>query len=262
MTSPTTRTSIPPTRSNAWTASPARCPATVRRDPHFARRTSCGGASPQPGCPIGTGSISPVRSSRMQRSSVMPTGTSSSPTATAPPRRSADFSSSLHGESVEAYPASDALCNALQVLNHLQDCGDDYRTLNRVYLPEDWLAEGGVEVEELGGPRSSAALRSVIDRCLDATVLLLASAELLPARLRNVRFAMEAAAIVSIAKQLGRELRRRDPLAERVELTRSRFGICCALGIGRVLLRRTFVRLRPAAAHRSRLGVPDGRRHP
>ena len=41
----------------------------------------------------------------------------------------------LHGESPLAYPASDALCNALQVLNHLQDCGDDYKALNRVYLP-------------------------------------------------------------------------------------------------------------------------------
>ena len=38
----------------------------------------------------------------------------------------------LHGESKNAYPASDALCNALQVLNHLQDCQEDYRALDRV----------------------------------------------------------------------------------------------------------------------------------
>ena len=75
----------------------------------------------------------------------------------------------LHGESREAYPASDALCNALQVLNHLQDCGDDYRALNRVYLPQDWMAEAGVGVEVLGGKRSPAALRRVLDRCLDAS---------------------------------------------------------------------------------------------
>ena len=145
----------------------------------------------------------------------------------------------LHGESVEAYPASDALCNALQVLNHLQDCGDDYRKLNRVYLPQDWLAGSGVDVEELGGGRCSAALRSVFDRCLDATERLLALAGLLPGQLRNVRFAMEAAAIVAIACKLGRELRQRDPLAERVVLTRAQFGACCFFGIGRVLFRRT-----------------------
>ena len=33
----------------------------------------------------------------------------------------------LHGEDRATWPANDALCSALQVLNHLQDCGDDYR---------------------------------------------------------------------------------------------------------------------------------------
>src|SRR5438132_14141888 len=37
----------------------------------------------------------------------------------------------LHGESLAAWPASDALCAALQVLNHLQDCAADYRDLDR-----------------------------------------------------------------------------------------------------------------------------------
>ena len=43
----------------------------------------------------------------------------------------------LHGESRDTWPASDALCSALQVLNHLQDCAEDYRNLDRVYLPLD-----------------------------------------------------------------------------------------------------------------------------
>ncbi|MBT4769608.1 MAG: squalene/phytoene synthase family protein, partial [Rhodospirillaceae bacterium] len=33
----------------------------------------------------------------------------------------------LHGESPDTYPASNALCNALQILNHLQDCQKDFR---------------------------------------------------------------------------------------------------------------------------------------
>ena len=168
----------------------------------------------------------------------------------------------LHGESAEAYPASDALCNSLQVLNHLQDCADDYRMLNRVYLPEDWLAAVRTDVEALDGARSSSALRSVLDRCLDATDGLLATAGRLPGQLRDRRFAMEAAAIVAIAGKLARELRRRDPLAERVALTKAQFGACCALGIGRVLVARTLGRLRPAADHRPRLGAPAGRRTP
>ena len=40
------------------------------------------------------------------------------------------------------WPANDALCAALQVINHLQDCGKDYRELNRVYIPEPLLAGG------------------------------------------------------------------------------------------------------------------------
>src|SRR3954447_22008171 len=49
----------------------------------------------------------------------------------------------LHGEDGDTWPASDALCSALQVLNHLQYCADDYRDLDRVYLPLDDLASQG-----------------------------------------------------------------------------------------------------------------------
>ena len=144
----------------------------------------------------------------------------------------------LHGEPVTAYPASDALCNALQVLNHLQDCRDDYQTLNRVYLPQNWMIEAGIGAEVLGDGRSTPALRQVLDLCLDATDDLLTLADHLPGQLRNVRFAMEAAAIVAIAKRLSAELRRRDPLAEQVVLTGAQFAACCACGIGRVMLQR------------------------
>src|SRR5919107_1411517 len=40
----------------------------------------------------------------------------------------------VHGESRATWPASDALCAALQVINHVQDCGADYRALDRVYI--------------------------------------------------------------------------------------------------------------------------------
>ena len=166
----------------------------------------------------------------------------------------------LHGESADAYPASDALCNALQVLNHLQDCGDDYRALDRVYLPQDWMAEAGVGVEALAAGRSSTALRQVLDRCLDATDGLVAAAADLPGRFRDLRFAIEAAVIVAIAGRLSRALRRRDPLAERVVLTKPQFAACGARGIGHVVLRRALRRFRPAEALRSRIGPPAGNR--
>jgi squalene synthase HpnC len=136
----------------------------------------------------------------------------------------------LHGESREGYPANDALCNALQVLNHLQDCGDDYRALDRVYLPGDWMAAEGVTVEALDAPALSPGLRRVVDRCLDATDELIVLARTLPGRLESRRLAMESAAIVTIAARLSTHLRRRDPLAQRVALSKPEYLWCCVKG--------------------------------
>src|SRR5947208_16338436 len=79
----------------------------------------------------------------------------------------------LHGESRTTWPASDALCSALQVLNHLQDCADDYRRLDRVYLPLEDLAADGAEVDALAAGVSSASLRRVLDRLVDRTAVLI-----------------------------------------------------------------------------------------
>jgi len=144
----------------------------------------------------------------------------------------------LHGEDRAGWTASDALCNALQVLNHLQDCQDDYRQLNRVYLPEAWLAEAGARVEELDGPAAGAGMRRVLDRCLDGTDRLIATARTLPGQLRDRRLAMESAVIVAIARRLSRLLRRQDPLARRVQLSKPQFLDCAVRGVGRVLLGR------------------------
>jgi phytoene/squalene synthetase len=143
----------------------------------------------------------------------------------------------LHGESADAYPASDALCNALQILNHLQDCQDDHATLDRVYLPGDWMAQAGVDVSALTAPAASAGLRCVLDQCLDATEALLDIARGLPSHLRNTRFAVEAAMIVRIARRLAVELRRRDPLAERVVLHRFAYMGCGVAGLWDALRR-------------------------
>src|SRR6185312_17187302 len=40
----------------------------------------------------------------------------------------------VHGEDPATWPANDALCAALQIINHLQDCAKDYQELDRVYI--------------------------------------------------------------------------------------------------------------------------------
>ena len=64
----------------------------------------------------------------------------------------------VHGESRALWPANDALCAALQIINHLQDCGKDYRDLDRVYIPLDAFAEAGATVDALGAERATPAL--------------------------------------------------------------------------------------------------------
>jgi squalene synthase HpnC len=160
----------------------------------------------------------------------------------------------LHGESRAGYPASDALCNALQVLNHLQDCQDDYRQLNRVYLPQDWLQAAKTTVEELNAPRSSAGMRAVIDRCLESTDRLIVLARMLPGQLTSRHLAMESAVIVRIAEKLSTLLRRRDPLGMRVKLSKPAFLGCGLHGILHGLLTK-----RPAAASTA-VAAPSGQR--
>lgn len=136
----------------------------------------------------------------------------------------------LHGGSREGYGPADALCNALQVINHLQDCQEDFRVLDRVYLPVDWMAEAGTSVEALDETAASPALRQVLDRTLDGVAALLDEAASLPAGLRSRRLAMESGAILDIAWTLMGRLRREDPLAGRIALSKAHYVLCCARG--------------------------------
>ena len=72
----------------------------------------------------------------------------------------------VHGEPRSTWPANDALCAALQIINHLQDCGEDYRNLDRVYLPLDLLAAMAPGSRQLDGPRRGAAAARLLQRHL------------------------------------------------------------------------------------------------
>ena len=125
----------------------------------------------------------------------------------------------LHGESRATWPAADALCSSLQVINHLQDCKPDYLRLDRVYLPEELFAAAGAGIPDLAGDRAGPGLRQVLDRCLDAVERLNREARALPRLIRGRRMRLEAAVIVEIAHRLAALLRRSDPIAARVVLS-------------------------------------------
>ena len=137
----------------------------------------------------------------------------------------------LHGEARDAWPPSDALCAALQVLNHLQDCADDYRALDRVYLPLDDLGHAGCTPAALAAPQASAGLRRAIDTLLDRTDGLIVAARALPGRVAATGLRWESAVIVALAARLARRLRNGDPLARRVKLGKADFAAALAIGI-------------------------------
>ncbi len=141
----------------------------------------------------------------------------------------------LHGESRDAWAASDALCSALQVLNHLQDCAADYRRLDRVYLPLSELAAAGVGVEALNDRACSPRLRRVLDQLLDHTAELVEAARALPGRVAAPGLRCECAIIVELAARLLRHLRCGDPLAARVGLGKTDFLAAFLLGLPRGL---------------------------
>lgn len=124
------------------------------------------------------------------------------------------FMLDVHGESRACWPASDALCAALQVINHLQDCGKDYRALDRVYIPAETLAETGAQVADLGAERSTPALRAAIIALVSKTRRLLAQSTDFAAMIVDRRLAAEVAIIQRLALSLCDRLEKRDPLSE------------------------------------------------
>jgi len=123
----------------------------------------------------------------------------------------------IHGEN-KGYEASDALCTALQILNHLQDCQKDFRALNRIYLPQSFLTKGQRYEYLLDQPQAKAPLRRVFDQCLERVEGLLTEARPLPDQIKNRRLRYQAKATYLCALALAGRLRRQDPLAKRVEL--------------------------------------------
>jgi squalene synthase HpnC len=126
----------------------------------------------------------------------------------------------VHGESRATWDASDPLCSALQVINHLQDCGRDYRALDRVYVPLDSIAQHGTSVEALAAPRAAPELRACLQAVARRSESLLPQAAQLPRLVRDTRLGAETAVIVAVARKLTAWLLERDPLSERVHLNR------------------------------------------
>ncbi len=137
----------------------------------------------------------------------------------------------LHGEDAAGYPYSDALCTVLQILNHLQDFGDDLAEIDRCYIPSRWMDEAGGTIEDIRKPALTPAMRLVMDRMLDGCDGLMDDVRKLPYALNSKHLAMESAVIINLAERLSKRLRRDDPLAMRVSLSKPDFAIAGVSGM-------------------------------
>jgi len=161
------------------------------------------------------------------------------------------FVCDVHGESRAVWPANDALCAALQVINHLQDCKQDYVDLDRVYIPQDALRASGATIEALGAAAASPALRDCLHQLAARTETLLRESDGFAPTIDDWRLSLEVSVINTLAHRLTRILRRRDPLSEKVHLGIAAVSGGTALGILIGASRRVGRRL-AAAAHKPR----------
>jgi hydroxysqualene synthase len=126
----------------------------------------------------------------------------------------------LHGIGQTAWPANDALCTVLQIINHIQDCADDYREVDRVYLPLDDMMKVGASPSDLSKAKTSEAMRKVIDMQLARLQPMMVQARELPRKVPNMRLKLETSIIHALAESLIKLLEKRDPLCDTVKLSK------------------------------------------
>lgn len=157
------------------------------------------------------------------------------------------FMLDVHGEDHALWPASDALCAALQIINHLQDCRQDYAAMDRVYVPSDALAAAGLDAAALGDTAPPPALATVIRNLLPRVEALLAAAAPFADGISDTGLALEVAVIQRLAIDLTARLRA-DPFGPRLHHRKSEALRLALPAIGALALRRFGIRRRLTGA--------------
>lgn len=127
----------------------------------------------------------------------------------------------IAGETGADGEASDALCIALQLLNHWRDLGEDARTLGRIYMPQEWiLAAGAKEEDLLHIPSLTPAWAGVLERLDVAITEKLTQSERLAASIRHPRLRFHVRWLWHSAHAWHKALRGQDVLTHRISPTK------------------------------------------
>jgi len=157
----------------------------------------------------------------------------------------------VHGEARDTWPASDALCAALQIINHLQDCAKDFRSLDRVYIPLEALASSGANVGELGNKHASPALRECLRGLAARTTALLRKSDGFGTSVSDTRLGLEISVIHALANRLLAILSVRDPLCEPVHLSKTEALVTAIKAGAGGMLRRLLRTVAPAHGYQT-----------
>ena len=142
----------------------------------------------------------------------------------------------VHDESQETWPANDALCSALQIINHLQDCAKDFRQIDRVYIPADMLDRHDATVAMLEADTASPELLACLHELAQRNADLVTQGRQLSPQVNDWRLRLETAIIGQLAAKLNGWLLRRDPLSDTVHLSKRGALWQAVIGAGSALV--------------------------
>ena len=129
------------------------------------------------------------------------------------------------------YEASDNLCTALQIINHIQDCKKDFKELNRVYIPESFFKKYSVDKKILRKSKSVENFERLKIEIVDNVLVSLRKTKLGLREIQSWRLRKETLIILNIAKRLCNLLKINDPLEKQIKLSRIDFIFCFFKGI-------------------------------
>ena len=129
------------------------------------------------------------------------------------------------------YEASDNLCTALQIINHMQDCKKDLEELNRVYIPESLFKKYSINKSILKKSRSMGNFEKLKVEIIENVLISLKTTKNGLSFIQSWRLRKETLIILNIAKRLCNLLKKRDPLKENIKLSRIELIFCFFKGI-------------------------------
>ena len=127
--------------------------------------------------------------------------------------------------------ASDSLCTALQIINHIQDCKTDFIKLNRVYIPLTFFKKYNLSVKILKNSKSPEKFKIIKDNIITKTEHLMKNCQKDLGLIDIWRLKKETLIILNIAKRLCFLLKNNDPLEKKIKLSRIDLIFCFIKGI-------------------------------